>query len=131
MALVVHENIVTNYWNVELLTLFTFKYNSVLRAKFVLHTKHVNDNLLLKNNNFCFFFFFFQMLKHVQVSPHRNRSDSLSLRSSISCASSLCGSPEPPSDIIRTPSRASSYCSLNETAPQVKILGFSKAKFNI
>lgn len=62
----------------------------------------------------------FQMLKHVQISPHRNRSDSISLRSSTSCASSLCGSPEPPGDSLRTPSRASSYCSLNETIPQVR-----------
>lgn len=69
-----------------------------------------------KRNKFSFIF---QMLKHVQISPHRNRSDSLSLRSSTSCASSLCGSPEPPSDSIRTPSRASSYCSLNEAIPQV------------
>lgn len=59
------------------------------------------------------------MLKHVQVSPHRNRADSVSLRSSTSCASSLCGSPEPPIDSMRPSSRASSYCSLSETAPQV------------
>lgn len=60
------------------------------------------------------------MLKHVQVSPHRNRSDSVSLRSSISCSSSLCGSPEPGDNIQRTPSRASSYCSLNDALPQVR-----------
>lgn len=63
----------------------------------------------------------FQMLKHVQISPHRNRADSLSLRSSTSCSSSLCGSPEPPSDHQRTPSRASSYSSLNEQISQVYI----------
>lgn len=59
------------------------------------------------------------MLKHVQISPHRNRSDSVSLRSTTSCASSLCGSPEPPNESMRSVSRASSYCSLNETMPQV------------
>lgn len=59
-----------------------------------------------------------KMLKHVQISPHRNRSDSVSLRSSISSSSSLCGSPEP-HDSLRPSSRASSYCSLNETMPQV------------
>lgn len=62
------------------------------------------------------------MLKHVQISPLRNRSDSLSLRSASnasSCASSMCGSPEPPNDLQRTPSRASSYSSLNEQLPQV------------
>ncbi|XP_023166220.2 uncharacterized protein LOC111596296 [Drosophila hydei] len=64
------------------------------------------------------------MLKHVQISPLRNRSDSLSLRSSSnasSCASSMCGSPEPPTDMQRTPSRASSYSSLNEQLPQTTI----------
>ncbi|XP_052837307.1 uncharacterized protein LOC128253148 isoform X2 [Drosophila gunungcola] len=64
------------------------------------------------------------MLKHVQISPLRNRSDSVSLRSSShasSCASSMCGSPEPPSDLQRTPSRASSYSSLNEQMPQTTI----------
>ncbi|KAH8352377.1 hypothetical protein KR084_003747 [Drosophila pseudotakahashii] len=62
------------------------------------------------------------MLKHVQISPLRNRSDSVSLRSSShasSCASSMCGSPEPPAELQRTPSRASSYSSLNEQLPQV------------
>ncbi|KFB39154.1 hypothetical protein ZHAS_00006489 [Anopheles sinensis] len=59
------------------------------------------------------------MLKHVQISPMRSRSDSLSMRSSTSCASSLCGSPEPPNDQLRSHSRASSYSSLNETIPQV------------
>ncbi|EDW63632.2 uncharacterized protein rau [Drosophila virilis] len=64
------------------------------------------------------------MLKHVQISPLRNRSDSVSLRSSSnasSCASSMCGSPEPPTDMQRTPSRASSYSSLNEQPPQTTI----------
>ncbi|KAH8404343.1 hypothetical protein KR222_002882 [Zaprionus bogoriensis] len=64
------------------------------------------------------------MLKHVQISPLRNRSDSLSLRSSSnasSCASSMCGSPEPPTELQRTPSRASSYSSLNEQLPQTTI----------
>ncbi|XP_034472077.1 uncharacterized protein LOC117779864 [Drosophila innubila] len=64
------------------------------------------------------------MLKHVQISPLRNRSDSVSLRSSSnasSCASSMCGSPEPPTDMQRTPSRASSYSSLNEQLPQTTI----------
>ncbi|XP_055381948.1 uncharacterized protein LOC129612405 [Condylostylus longicornis] len=61
------------------------------------------------------------MLKHVQISPFRNRSDSLSLRSSTSCASSLCGSPEPQNDLQLTPSRASSYSSLSETGPQTTI----------
>ncbi len=61
------------------------------------------------------------MLKHVQISPLRNRSDSLSIRSTTSCASSLCGSPEPPSDQLRATSRASSYCSLNDAIPQVII----------
>ncbi|XP_037913029.1 uncharacterized protein LOC119652788 [Hermetia illucens] len=59
------------------------------------------------------------MLKHVQISPMRNRSDSVSLRSTTSCASSLCGSPEP--DITRTASRASSYSSLNDALPQTTI----------
>lgn len=67
--------------------------------------------------------FLLQMLKHVHISPLRNRSDSISLRSSSSsssCASSICGSPEPPNDShTRTPSRASSYSSLNESVPQV------------
>uniref|UniRef100_A0AAG5DHW6 Ras-associating domain-containing protein n=1 Tax=Anopheles atroparvus TaxID=41427 RepID=A0AAG5DHW6_ANOAO len=61
------------------------------------------------------------MLKHVQISPMRSRSDSLSMRSSTSCASSLCGSPEPPNDQLRSHSRASSYSSLNETIPQTTI----------
>lgn len=61
------------------------------------------------------------MLKHVHISPLRNRSDSLSLRSTTSCASSICGSPEPLSELQRTPSRASSYSSLNETPPQTTI----------
>ncbi|XP_035773751.1 uncharacterized protein LOC118456783 [Anopheles albimanus] len=61
------------------------------------------------------------MLKHVQISPMRSRADSLSMRSSTSCASSLCGSPEPPSDQLRSHSRASSYSSLNETIPQTTI----------
>ncbi|EDW76358.2 uncharacterized protein Dwil_GK15415 [Drosophila willistoni] len=64
------------------------------------------------------------MLKHVQISPLRNRSDSVSLRSTSqasSCASSMCGSPEPPTDLQRTPSRASSYSSLNEQLPQTTI----------
>lgn len=63
------------------------------------------------------------MLKHVQISPLRNRADSLSIRSTTSCASSLCGSPEPPSshECTRTPSRASSYSSLSETLPQTTI----------
>lgn len=64
------------------------------------------------------------MLKHVHISPLRSRSDSISLRSSTtfstssSCASSLCGSPEPPGDSA-TPSRSSSYSSLTESIPQV------------
>lgn len=64
----------------------------------------------------------FQMLKHVHISPLRNRSDSMSLRSSVasSCSSSLCGSPEPPVELhTATPSRSSSYSSLNESIPQV------------
>ncbi|XP_037819896.1 uncharacterized protein LOC119609256 isoform X2 [Lucilia sericata] len=65
------------------------------------------------------------MLKHVQISPLRNRSDSVSMRSSTSCASSMCGSPEPPSDLQRTPSRASSYSSLNEQLPQTTIKVFT------
>lgn len=31
----------------------------------------------------------------------------------------MCGSPEPPAELQRTPSRASSYSSLNEQLPQV------------
>ena len=61
------------------------------------------------------------MLKHVHITL-RNRADSLSQNSSpsSSCASSLCGSPEPPNEIQnRTPSRASSYSSLTEAIPQV------------
>ncbi|XP_037960220.1 uncharacterized protein LOC119689456 [Teleopsis dalmanni] len=65
------------------------------------------------------------MLKHVQISPLRNRSDSISLRSTTSCASSMCGSPEPPADLQRTPSRASSYSSLNEQLPQTTIKIFT------
>ncbi|XP_004533840.1 uncharacterized protein LOC101451469 [Ceratitis capitata] len=63
------------------------------------------------------------MLKHVQISPLRNRSDSVSLRSS--CASSICGSPEPPTELQRTPSRASSYSSLSEQLPQTTIKVFT------
>lgn len=70
---------------------------------------------------------FFQMLKHVQISPLRNRSDSISLRSSTSfssnssCASSLCGSPEPSNEYeLKASSRSSSYSSLNESVPQVR-----------
>ncbi|KAL1403092.1 hypothetical protein pipiens_005812 [Culex pipiens pipiens] len=65
--------------------------------------------------------YYIKMLKHVQVSPMRSRSDSLSMRSSTSCASSLCGSPEPPNEQLRSHSRASSYSSLNETIPQTTI----------
>ncbi|XP_036321894.1 uncharacterized protein LOC118735946 [Rhagoletis pomonella] len=65
------------------------------------------------------------MLKHVQISPLRNRSDSVSLRSTTSCASSICGSPEPPTDLQRTPSRASSYSSLSEQLPQTTIKVFT------
>ncbi|XP_053957357.1 uncharacterized protein LOC128862717 [Anastrepha ludens] len=65
------------------------------------------------------------MLKHVQISPLRNRSDSVSLRSSTSCASSICGSPEPPTELQRTPSRASSYSSLSEQLPQTTIKVFT------
>ncbi|KAH8413942.1 hypothetical protein KR009_000640 [Drosophila setifemur] len=64
------------------------------------------------------------MLKHVQISPVRNRSDSVSLRffsHTISCGSSMCDSPEPAVDLQRTPSRASSYISLNEQLPQTTI----------
>uniref|UniRef100_A0A336M7Z2 CSON011803 protein n=1 Tax=Culicoides sonorensis TaxID=179676 RepID=A0A336M7Z2_CULSO len=64
------------------------------------------------------------MLKHVQVSPIRSRADSLSIRSSTSCASSLCGSPEPgsePTESLRSHSRASSYSSLSEAAPQTTL----------
>lgn len=43
------------------------------------------------------------------------------MRSSTSCASSLCGSPEPPNEQLRSHSRASSYSSLNETIPQTTI----------
>lgn len=49
----------------------------------------------------------------------------MSLRSSTSCSSSICGSPEPPSEIQRTPSRASSYSSLNEQLPQTTIKVFT------
>lgn len=74
-----------------------------------------------------FSFIAFQMLKHVQISPLRSRSDSISLRSSTSfssnssCASSLCGSPEPLMNDFKleTSSRSSSYSSLNESVPQV------------
>lgn len=69
----------------------------------------------------------FQMLKHVQISPLRNRSDSISLRSSTSfssnssCASSICGSPEPLTEYdLKTSSRSSSYSSLNDSVPQVR-----------
>uniref|UniRef100_A0A6B2EAM0 Ras-associating domain-containing protein n=1 Tax=Phlebotomus kandelakii TaxID=1109342 RepID=A0A6B2EAM0_9DIPT len=67
------------------------------------------------------------MLKHVQISPLRNRSDSLSLRSNTSCSSSLCGSPEPTDDQLpaRSPSRASSYSSLSDTIPQTTIKIFT------
>lgn len=62
-----------------------------------------------------------QMLKHVHISPQRSRADLVSLRSSTSCASSLCGSPEPTLDSFRSASRASSFYSLNDEAtPQVK-----------
>uniref|UniRef100_A0A1B0BLU3 Ras-associating domain-containing protein n=1 Tax=Glossina palpalis gambiensis TaxID=67801 RepID=A0A1B0BLU3_9MUSC len=65
------------------------------------------------------------MLKHVQISPLRNRSDSVSLRSNNSCASSMCGSPEPSTDLPRTPSRASSYSSLSDHLPQTTIKVFT------
>ncbi|KAL7039963.1 hypothetical protein ACKWTF_000192 [Chironomus riparius] len=64
------------------------------------------------------------MLKHVHISPLRSRSDSISLRSStasslnnVSYTSSLCGSPEPQ----MTPSRSSSYSSLNESIAQTTL----------
>lgn len=69
----------------------------------------------------------FQMLKHVQISPLRSRSDSVSLRSSTSfssnssCTSSLRGSPELSNDYeLKMLSRSSSYSSLNESLPQVR-----------
>ncbi|CAG9797170.1 unnamed protein product [Chironomus riparius] len=69
------------------------------------------------------------MLKHVHISPLRNRSDSISLRSSTSfssanssCATSLCGSPEPSSEYeLKTSSRSSSYSSLSESVPQTTL----------
>lgn len=63
--------------------------------------------------------FSLKMLKHVQISPHRNRSDSVSLRSTTSCASSICSSPEPSIESLRPSSRASSCYSLDESIPQV------------
>lgn len=70
------------------------------------------------------------MLKHVHISPHRNRSDSISLRSSTSfssstnssCATSLCGSPEPSNGDfeLKASSRSSSYSSLSDSVPQVR-----------
>lgn len=72
------------------------------------------------------------MLKHVQISPLRNRSDSVSLRSNNSCASSMCGSPEPSTDLPRTPSRASSYSSLSDHLPQVRtIMAIYFKSFNL
>lgn len=69
------------------------------------------------------------MLKHVHISPLRNRSDSISLRSSTSfssanssCATSLCGSPEPSSEYeLKASSRSSSYSSLSESVPQTTL----------
>ncbi|XP_060665326.1 uncharacterized protein LOC132797579 [Drosophila nasuta] len=64
------------------------------------------------------------MLKHVQISPMRNRSDTVSLRSSSNvslCASSICDSSDPSLELQRTPSRASSYSSLTEQLPQTTI----------
>lgn len=73
-------------------------------------------------------YLYLQMLKHVQISPLRNRSDSISIRSSISCSSSLCDSPEPPQSECptRTPSRASSYSSLNESSSQVGLINVKR-----
>ncbi|KAH8273994.1 hypothetical protein KR044_007414 [Drosophila immigrans] len=64
------------------------------------------------------------MLKHVQISPLRNRSDTVSLRSSGNvsiCANSMCCICDPARELNRTPSRASSYSSLNEQLPQTTI----------
>ncbi|CRL00428.1 CLUMA_CG013694, isoform A [Clunio marinus] len=68
------------------------------------------------------------MLKHVHISPLRNRLDSISLRSSAtlssssSCTTSLCGSPEPHSDTqLNTQSRSSSYTSLTESISQTTL----------
>jgi hypothetical protein len=76
-----------------------------------------------KSHSIIVSFSFLQMLKHVQISPPRNRSDSISLRSStsFSCASSLCDSPEPSTNDfdLKTSSRSSSYSSLNDSVPQV------------
>lgn len=65
------------------------------------------------------------MLKHVHISPHRSQSDSVSLRSTTSCTSSMCGSPEPSIESLRPASRASSYFSLDENAPQVNFMYIS------
>lgn len=77
-----------------------------------------------------FNFFRYKMLKHVQISPQRSRVDMVSLQSSTStsCASSLCGSPEPSIESYRSPSHTSSFCSLSETLPQV-ILWWSIQSF--
>ncbi|KAG5674805.1 hypothetical protein PVAND_004753 [Polypedilum vanderplanki] len=71
------------------------------------------------------------MLKHVHISPLRNRSDSISLRSSTSfsssnnssCATSLCGSPEPSNSEyeLKASSRSSSYSSLSDSVPQTTL----------
>lgn len=62
------------------------------------------------------------MLKHVHTSPLRNRSDSISLHSTTSSASSSkCSSPEPTNEPqTRILSKASSYLSLTESVPQVR-----------
>ncbi|KAG5674804.1 hypothetical protein PVAND_004752 [Polypedilum vanderplanki] len=64
-----------------------------------------------------------KMLKHVHISPLRSRSDSISRSSTMSslnsssCTISLRGSPEP----HLTPSRSSSYTSLNESIAQATL----------
>lgn len=69
------------------------------------------------------------MLKHVHISPLRNRADSISLRSSTSfsstnssCTTSLCGSPEPSSEYeLKASSRSSSYSSLSDSVSQTTL----------
>uniref|UniRef100_A0A1A9X274 Ras-associating domain-containing protein n=1 Tax=Glossina brevipalpis TaxID=37001 RepID=A0A1A9X274_9MUSC len=65
------------------------------------------------------------MLKHVQISPLRKRSDSVSLRSNNSCASSMSGNAEVAADLPRTPSRSSSYLCLSDYLPQAIIKVFT------
>lgn len=120
-------------WPPNMITLFFTMKSNVNTSVLQTNKKKLIDSQRSKNIekfhstiSFCFWNYL-QMLKHVHISPLRNRSDSISLRSSTSfssanssCATSLCGSPEPSSEYeLKASSRSSSYSSLSESVPQV------------